>query len=65
MCSSDLDMRVAFAVGILVSAATGCIVIRFFMNFLRKGTLNFFVAYRVIFGIIIIALAHLVRLTGG
>ena len=59
------DMRVAFAVGILVSAVTGCVVIRFFMNFLRKGTLNFFVAYRVIFGIIIIALAHLVRLTGG
>ena len=58
-------MRAAFAIGILVSAATGCLVIRFLMNFLRKGTLNVFVAYRVIFGIIIIALARFFRLTGG
>ena len=57
-------MRTAFAVGIVVSGATGCLVIRFLMNYLRKGTLNFFVAYRVIFGIIIIALAHFFRLTG-
>jgi undecaprenyl pyrophosphate phosphatase UppP len=34
------------------------------MRYLRRGTLNFFVAYRVIFGIIIIALAHFFRLTG-
>ena len=58
-------MRAAFIVGILVSGVTGCIVIRFFMNYLRKGTLNFFVAYRLIFGIMIIALAHFFRLTGG
>ncbi|MSV34819.1 MAG: undecaprenyl-diphosphatase UppP [Bryobacterales bacterium] len=58
------DMRTAFVVGILVSAVTGCLVIRFLMNYLRKGTLNYFVAYRVIFGIIVIALAHFVRLTG-
>jgi undecaprenyl-diphosphatase len=59
------DMRTAFVVGILVSAVTGCLVIRFLMNYLRKGTLNCFVAYRVIFGIIVIALAHFFRLTGG
>ncbi len=58
------EMRTAFAVGILVSGVTGCVVIRFLMNYLRKGTLNFFVAYRVIFGIMIIALAHFFRLTG-
>jgi undecaprenyl-diphosphatase len=58
-------MRAAFVVGILVSGITGGIVIRFFMNYLRKGTLNFFVAYRLIFGIMIIALAHFFRLTGG
>ena len=58
------DMRMAFLVGIVVSGVTGCLVIQFFMHYLRRGTLTFFVAYRVIFGIIIIALAHFFRLTG-
>jgi len=58
-------MRMAFIVGIVVSGITGAVVIRFFMNYLRRGTLNFFVAYRIIFGIIIIALAHFFRLNGG
>ena len=57
-------MRTALLVGIVVSGITGCLVIRFFMNYLRRGTLTFFVAYRVIFGIIIIALAHFFRFTG-
>jgi undecaprenyl-diphosphatase len=51
------EMKVAFAVGILVSAITGCLTIAFFLNFLRRRSLNVFVAYRVIFGIIVIALA--------
>ena len=58
------DMRMAFLVGIAVSGITGCLVIQLFMRYLRRGTLNFFVAYRVIFGIMIIALAHFFRLTG-
>jgi undecaprenyl-diphosphatase len=58
------DMRTALLAGIVVSGITGCLVIRFFMNYLRRGTLTFFVAYRVIFGIIIIALAHFFRFTG-
>jgi undecaprenyl-diphosphatase len=51
------EMRVAFAVGIAVSAITGALTIRYFMDFLRKRSLQFFVSYRVIFGIIVIALA--------
>jgi len=58
------DMRMPFLVGIAVSGITGCLVIQLFMRYLRHGTLNFFVAYRVIFGIMIIALAHFFRLTG-
>jgi undecaprenyl-diphosphatase len=58
------DMRTAFLVGIVVSGITGCLVIRLFMNYLRRGTFTVFVAYRVIFGIIIIALAHFFRFTG-
>ena len=61
---SRTKMRMAFLVGIVVSGVTGCLVIQFFMRYLRRSTLNFFVAYRVIFGIIIIALAHFFRLTG-
>lgn len=59
------EMRVPMAVGILVSGISGAAVIHFFISYLRRGTLNFFIAYRVIFGIIIIALAHFFRLTGG
>jgi undecaprenyl-diphosphatase len=50
-------MGAPFVVGIIASAATGCLVIAFFLRFLRRHSLKFFVHYRVIFGIIIIALA--------
>jgi undecaprenyl-diphosphatase len=51
------EMRVVFAVGIAVSAITGALTIRYFMDFLRRRSLRFFVSYRVIFGIMVIALA--------
>ncbi len=50
-----------FVVGILVSAVTGCAVIAFFLKFLRRNSLRFFIAYRIIFGIIILALAFFRR----
>jgi undecaprenyl-diphosphatase len=55
------DMRYAFAVGIVVSAVAGVLVIHYFMRFLRTHTLKFFVYYRIVFGIIIIALAIFAR----
>lgn len=51
----------AFLTGILVSAATGCVVIALFLRFLRRFSLRFFVAYRIIFGILILALAFFRR----
>jgi undecaprenyl-diphosphatase len=51
------DMQMAFIVGILASAITGCFAIAFFMNFLRRRSLTAFVWYRIVFGIIVIALA--------
>ncbi len=51
------DMRMAFLVGVLVSAGTGLAVIAWFLRFLRHRSLAFFVYYRVIFGIIVLALA--------
>jgi undecaprenyl-diphosphatase len=59
------EMRIPFLVGILVSGASGLAVIHFFLEFLRHRTMTVFVAYRIIFGIIIIALAHFFRYTGG
>jgi undecaprenyl-diphosphatase len=59
------DMRLAFAVGVLVSAVAGWIVIAVFLRYLRTHNLRFFVYYRIIFGIIVIALAILYRQTAG
>jgi undecaprenyl-diphosphatase len=59
------DMRMALLVGVIVSAITGALTIQFFLNYLRKRSLSFFVWYRVIFGIIVIALATFFRYHGG
>jgi len=58
------DMRTPFILGILVSAVTGMIVIRFFLDYMRRRSYTIFVAYRIIFGIIVIALAFF-RFGGG
>jgi len=51
------EMQVPFALGILVSAITGAIVIGFFMRYVRRSSLVPFAIYRILFGIIVIALA--------
>jgi undecaprenyl-diphosphatase len=55
------EMKVPYVVGVLVSAVVGIIVIAFFLQYLRRNTLTPFVWYRVIFGIIVIALAVFFR----
>ena len=52
------------AVGIAVSAVTGMIVIALFLRFLRRRSLWFFVFYRIIFGIMVLALAFFRRPAG-
>ena len=51
------DMQTAFIAGIIASTITGCIAIAFFLNYLRHRSLAVFVWYRIVFGIIVIALA--------
>ncbi len=51
------DMQLPFAVGVLVSGIVGMAVIAFFIKYLRTNSLRPFVWYRIIFGIIVIALA--------
>jgi undecaprenyl-diphosphatase len=57
-------LRTAFIVGIAVSAITGGLTIRFFLDYLRRRSFNFFIFYRLIFGIIVAALAFF-RFGGG
>ena len=59
------EMQSAFVIGIAVSAIVGALTIKYFLEFLKRHGLGFFVAYRIIFGIIVIALAQFFRFNGG
>jgi undecaprenyl-diphosphatase len=50
-------MKAPFLVGISVSFILGMAVIAFFLRFLRNHSLNLFVIYRVLLGIVVITLA--------
>ena len=58
------EMRLPYVVGMLVSGVVGILVIAFFLKFLRRNSLAVFVWYRIVFGIIVIALAVFLR-SGG
>jgi undecaprenyl-diphosphatase len=51
------DMQIAFLLGIVVSGVTGCVTIGLFLRYMRTRSLAFFVGYRIIFGIMVLALA--------
>ncbi len=55
------EMRAAFGLGVLVSALTGYAAIAFLVRYLQTRTLKIFIWYRVICGIIIVALAIFFR----
>jgi undecaprenyl-diphosphatase len=55
------DMKMPFAVGALVSGLLGAAVIAFFLRYVRRNSLMPFVYYRIVFGIIVIALAAFFR----
>jgi len=57
------DMKIPFAAGIVVSGIVGTIVIAYFLRYLRHRSLMPFVYYRIVFGIIVIALAAFFRFT--
>lgn len=50
-----------YLIGIAVSGLTGCAVIAWFLRYLRRSGLRPFVYYRIIFGIIVLALAFIRR----
>jgi len=55
------EMHIPFLVGILVSAVSGYAVIALFLRYLQRSTMRVFIYYRVIFGIIVVALALFFR----
>jgi undecaprenyl-diphosphatase len=59
------DMKTPFVVGTLVSGIVGALVIAVFMRYLRRNSLMPFVYYRIVFGIIVIALAAFFRFSAG
>jgi undecaprenyl-diphosphatase len=59
------DMKVPMVLGIVVSGVLGAIVIAFFLRYLRRSSLMPFVYYRILFGIIVIALAAFFRFSAG
>jgi undecaprenyl-diphosphatase len=51
------DMKMPFLIGTTLSGILGIVVIAFLMRYLRRNSLMPFVYYRIVFGIIVIALA--------
>lgn len=52
----EFVFNLAFVIGVLASFIVGILVIKFLMNYLKKGSFKLFAIYRIIFGLIIIAL---------
>jgi undecaprenyl-diphosphatase len=52
-------LNAQFGIGVAVSALTGCAVIAWFLHYLRRNGLAFFIYYRIVFGIIVIVLAFI------
>lgn len=52
------DMRMSMVLGIVISALVGYVAIAGFIRYLRLNTLKIFIVYRIIFGIIVLALVY-------
>lgn len=54
--AKDFVFSVPFFIGIFASFLVGILVIKFLLNYLKKGSFKIFAIYRIIFGLIIIGL---------
>lgn len=53
---TEFAFSIPFFVGILASFVVGLFIIKFLMNYLKKGSFKIFAIYRIIFGIIILGI---------
>ena len=58
---TDFELTLAFFLGVLFSFLVGIFVIKFLLNYLKKGSFKVFAVYRVILGIIVIAVSMFVK----
>lgn len=56
---TDFQFTLAFFMGVLSSFLVGVIVIKFLLDYLKKGSFKIFAVYRVILGLIVIAVTFL------
>ncbi len=56
---TDFQFSLAFFMGVLSSFLVGVIVIKFLLNYLKKGSFKIFAVYRVILGLIVIAVTFI------
>lgn len=56
---TDFQFTLAFFMGVLSSFLVGVIVIKFLLNYLKKGSFKIFAVYRVILGLIVIAVTFI------
>lgn len=54
---AEFELTFEFILGVLVSFIVGVIVIKFLLEYLKKGSFKVFAAYRVIIGIIVLIIA--------
>ena len=53
---TDFQLTLAFIIGVLVSFVVGLFVIKFLLEYLKKGSFKVFAIYRIILGVIILGL---------
>ena len=52
---TDFEFTIAFFAGVIASFVVGLIVIKFLLNYLKKGSFKVFAIYRIIIGIVVLA----------
>lgn len=53
---TDFEFTLAFFAGVISSFLVGLVVIKFLLNYLKKGSFKVFAIYRVILGVIVLAM---------
>lgn len=56
---TDFELTFAFLMGVLSSFIVGIVVIKFLLDYLKKGSFKMFAIYRVVLGLVVIAMTFM------
>ena len=56
---ADFELSIAFFAGLISSFVVGMVVIKFLLEYLKKGSFKVFAIYRVVLGVIVIAMTFI------